>query len=191
MFVSNVGEAIRKLSAAGVRPTMIAVRLGVADNTVRYHLARIEGSNRNRSSAKSSAPRAVAERSSGPERGASVARAAPPTRQSVASLLAEGSREPRSRGSSGSRRELGITKATVSYHARRLGAPATIAATGATTGSRSRPSTTRDTPWANAQPDSASRARAGSTRSRAETSAHDHRPCPSSSCWSDAVTGAI
>src|SRR5207247_2209624 len=73
----------------------------LADNTVRYHISR------------ASTPRE--------EERSYVVRPAPPlrvsTRDQVASLLAIGM--PRAEIA----RQIGITKATVSYHARRLGAP--------------------------------------------------------------------
>lgn len=105
--MSSVGERIRELHAAGVPAPVIATRLGVTDNTVRYHLARCgDGPARDENSTASAHDVSLA-----------GAGAAPRTRERVAALLAEGLTR------AAIARELRITKATVTYHARRLGAP--------------------------------------------------------------------
>jgi DNA-binding CsgD family transcriptional regulator len=97
--VSRRDEEIRRLAAEGLSPNAIARRLHLAGPTVDYHLGR------------EPAPR---RRKARPERLAEPCRAVP-TRERVAALLAAGlSRAEVAR-------ELGLTKGTVSYHARRLG----------------------------------------------------------------------
>ena len=106
MFVSSTRSVIVSLNALGLSEPEIARRLSLAPTTVRYHLARPES------------PRRVQADGSAP--GPSVAAAAVetvPTRQRVAALLASGS----SRAETA--RQLGLSKSTVSYHARRLGKP--------------------------------------------------------------------
>jgi DNA-binding CsgD family transcriptional regulator len=100
VFVSPTRMKIAELLEQGLSTAAIAQRLGIAYNTVRYHRDRLAEAPRRRSPAP--APSAT-----------TYVR----TREAVAALLAEGV----------SRREiarrLGISKPTVSYHARRLGAP--------------------------------------------------------------------
>jgi DNA-binding CsgD family transcriptional regulator/5-methylcytosine-specific restriction endonuclease McrA len=105
MFVKGTRERVRKLYAEGLQAREIAARVGVADNTVRYHLARLaayprEGVERVATSATADALLAPAR-----------------TRDRVSALLAAGLSRAQIA------RELGVSKAAVSYHARRLGAP--------------------------------------------------------------------
>jgi DNA-binding CsgD family transcriptional regulator len=104
VFVSSTRTRIVELLAQGHTPAEIALVLGLARNTVYYHLDRL---------------RAGAEADEPP-----MALVLPPracrsvtTRGDVERLLAEGL----SRGEIA--RRLGLSKSTVSYHARRLGAP--------------------------------------------------------------------
>jgi len=87
----------------GLSPTQIARRIGVAGPTVEYHLDRI-GCER-------------AGRPRQPQVPPPQARRQVPTRERVADLLREGLTR------SEIARRLEVSKATVSYHARRLGAP--------------------------------------------------------------------
>jgi DNA-binding CsgD family transcriptional regulator/5-methylcytosine-specific restriction endonuclease McrA len=105
MFVNGTREQVRTLHANGLSAREIAASLGVADNTVRYHLAQL-----------------VATPCDGVERVATSAvvdACLPParTRDRVSALLAGGLSRAQIA------RELRVSKATVSYHARRLGAP--------------------------------------------------------------------
>jgi DNA-binding CsgD family transcriptional regulator len=89
------------LAAEGLTPNAIARRLRLAGPTVDYHLGRAPAPNR---------------RKVRPQRLTEPCRTVP-TRERVAALLAAGlSRAEVAR-------ELGLTKGTVSYHARRLGQP--------------------------------------------------------------------
>jgi DNA-binding CsgD family transcriptional regulator len=96
----SIREQVAQLVAAGVPPAEIARRIGVAPPTVDYHVERL----------RRAAPKPASERP--------ASRPAPrrvDTRERVAALLAKGlSRNAIAR-------ELGLTKSTVSYHARRLG----------------------------------------------------------------------
>lgn len=102
MFVSDVRQEIDALRGAGVPTLQIAQRLGVAEATVHYHL------------------RKLSEAPSEPRPAGVVVRATihrERTRERVAELLDQGL--PRATIA----RHLRVSKATVSYHARRLGAP--------------------------------------------------------------------
>jgi len=102
--VATVRKNVERLLAEGMRPARIARELSVAGPTVEYHVQRI------RAEALVEAPQSEAY--SPP-----TARTQISTRHRVAQGLAEGlSRAEIAR-------ELGVTKSTVSYHARRLGAP--------------------------------------------------------------------
>lgn len=96
----QLGRAIRDLNATGMRPAAIARSLGVANSTVEYHLTRRRAST---VEAQSIAP---------PPAAAHVNT----SRARVISLLERGL--PRAEIA----RRLGLSKATVSYHARRAGA---------------------------------------------------------------------
>ncbi len=104
MFVSPVGEQIIGLHRQGVRSIEIAHRLNVAQATVHYHLRQMQRA-------------ALEPLPSVDPPFTRKARTQVNTRERVAALLAKGvSRVEISR-------QLGISKQTVSYHARRLGAP--------------------------------------------------------------------
>lgn len=96
---------IKELSAAGLSASAIARRLGIATPTVAYHLARRE--TRDTAKLEQTVSAAADE----------AARTTVGTRRKVATLLSGGL----SRAAVA--RELGLSKSTVSYHARRLGAP--------------------------------------------------------------------
>jgi DNA-binding CsgD family transcriptional regulator len=98
----TVREEISRLVLEGVQPAEIARRLRVAPSTVDYHLARLD---RPPPLSTESAPAA------GP-RPRQI-----DTRERVAALLAEG------HGKNAIARALGLSRSTVSYHARRLGEP--------------------------------------------------------------------
>jgi DNA-binding CsgD family transcriptional regulator len=101
--VQGIRDQIAELMEAGSSPNEIARRLGVAGPTVDYHIARIR-------SVEEAAHDAGSSLSPPP-----VARKQIATRELVADLLDDGlSRAEIARS-------LGLTKATVSYHARRLG----------------------------------------------------------------------
>jgi DNA-binding CsgD family transcriptional regulator len=97
-----VREQVASLLDDGVPPAEIARRIGVAPATVDYHVARLRR------------PTPDVDEEAPPD---------PPstlrvdTRERVAALLAKGL------GQNAIARELGLTKSTVSYHARRLGKP--------------------------------------------------------------------
>lgn len=99
--MSEIGDRVLELHRQGVRSIDIAHRLNVAQSTVHYHLRK---------------PAAAAPvRPAAASKPKSEARSAVPTRERVAELLADGlSRAEVAR-------RLGLTKGTVSYHARRLG----------------------------------------------------------------------
>lgn len=100
--MATVQEQVKRLAEAGLSPSEIARRIGVAPPTVAYHLERLARHEIERE------PRII-EQSKPPNR--------VETRDRVAELLAEGL----SHSEIASR--LGRTKATIAYHARRLGAP--------------------------------------------------------------------
>jgi DNA-binding CsgD family transcriptional regulator len=103
--MAMVGD-IKDLSAAGLSPSEVARRLGIATPTVAYHLARDatrDTGKLNRTESTTGADQA--------------GRTTVGTRDKVATLLNRGL----SRAAAA--RELGLSKSTVSYHARRLGAP--------------------------------------------------------------------
>jgi DNA-binding CsgD family transcriptional regulator len=96
----SIGEHVQRLRAEGLPPAEIARRLDVAPTTVDYHLRRL------------SRPSPESHPSGG------INRADPrrvDTRERVAALLAAGL------GRNAIARELGLSRSTVSYHARRLG----------------------------------------------------------------------
>ncbi len=101
MFVSTTGETIRELHRAGVGNPEIARRLGVAVTTVSYHVGRL--------------PRAAADTEPHPA-ATEVPVSQIRTRTEVKRLLDAGVER------AAIARRLGISKGTVSYHARRLGA---------------------------------------------------------------------
>ncbi len=102
MFVQGVRSQVEELTAQGLNPTDIARRLAVARSTVEYHIERIH---------KQQSGRRPEETPS-----ASAARSYVRTRERVADLLGNGLTRAEIA------RRLGVSKATVSYHARRLGA---------------------------------------------------------------------
>ena len=104
VFVQGIRERIEELLQAGVRPNEIARRLGVAGPTVGYHVARLRSTDGNASNAPDSDPPVPS------------AREQVKTRTLVAGLLDGGL------SAAEIARTLGISKATVSYHTRRLGA---------------------------------------------------------------------
>jgi DNA-binding CsgD family transcriptional regulator len=101
VFVSNRSQ-IARLAAAGHSAAEIARRLGLASPTVDYHLRRL---------ADAAAPVAS------PDVRADRSRSQIDTRAKVERLLALGLTQ------AAIAREVGVAKSTVSYHARRLGAP--------------------------------------------------------------------
>jgi DNA-binding CsgD family transcriptional regulator len=107
MFVSSVRDQVAQLLGDGLSLNEIAIRIGVAQPTVSYHAARLESAG----DAPEPPPR---------EQGPAImdrARRNASTRQLVAALIEEGL--PRAAIA----RRLGVSKGTVSYHARRLDAP--------------------------------------------------------------------
>jgi DNA-binding CsgD family transcriptional regulator len=98
--VSTTRATIADLLEQGLSVAAISRQLGIAYNTVRYHRDRL------------AEPASQPEPSAGPPEVVSYVR----TREAVAALLDEGLSR------SEIARRLGITKPTVSYHARRLGA---------------------------------------------------------------------
>jgi DNA-binding CsgD family transcriptional regulator len=101
MFVSETRQAIAELHQLGWSNPAIARRLGLALTTVSYHVGRLRATDAEQSSPEDAAVPSAVHSSS--------------TRSEVARLLALGL----SRTSIANR--LGVSKATVSYHARRLG----------------------------------------------------------------------
>jgi DNA-binding CsgD family transcriptional regulator/5-methylcytosine-specific restriction endonuclease McrA len=102
MFVMTTRDSVAGLHAKGLTVAEVAARLGLADNTVRYHLSR---------------PVPADEEPPEPYAAHDARLAAASTREHVAALLISGLNRAEIA------RELGVSKATVSYHARRLGAP--------------------------------------------------------------------
>jgi DNA-binding CsgD family transcriptional regulator/5-methylcytosine-specific restriction endonuclease McrA len=100
--VASVREQVQRLAAKGFSASEIARKIGVASPTVAYHLDRLE---RRESATKQPITR-------DPNARSKVA-----TRELVAALLADGF--PHAEIA----RELGLTKSTVAYHARRLQVP--------------------------------------------------------------------
>jgi DNA-binding CsgD family transcriptional regulator/5-methylcytosine-specific restriction endonuclease McrA len=103
MFVMSTRESIAQLLAEGYSAKAIADRLLLAGTTVSYHIERL----RNPPQPKPRRRRVRVE----------TARIHGSTRKQVSVLLAEGLNR------SEIARRLGVSKATISYHARRLGAP--------------------------------------------------------------------
>jgi DNA-binding CsgD family transcriptional regulator len=102
MCSMSVREEIRRLVAENASPAEIARRLGVAPATVDYHIARLDR--------QASGLNGVAPDPAPPPREVD-------TRDRVAALLAEGIAK------NAIARALGVSRSTVSYHARRLGRP--------------------------------------------------------------------
>ncbi len=102
MFVSSTRQAIAELHGFGMKPSEIARRLDLAPTTVSYHIERIlEGDEQPSNEALPPSGLISSER----------------TRDAVKRLLADGLAHAEIA------RRLGVTKGTVSYHVRRLGAP--------------------------------------------------------------------
>jgi DNA-binding CsgD family transcriptional regulator len=115
MFVQETARSqIARLLDLGLSPPEIARRLGLAVPTISYHVGRL-----NSASGASAAddPKAGGERVSGGGASPPAARTERSTRSAVAALLDAGKTRAEIA------RELGVSKATVSYHARRLGQP--------------------------------------------------------------------
>ena len=104
VFVKSVRTRVAELMAEGVSQAEIARTLGVAGPTVEYHATRLR---------EQSNPAAASLR----EPRLEDVRHQVQTRERVAELLTQGATRAEIA------RQLGVTKATVSYHARRLGAP--------------------------------------------------------------------
>ncbi len=101
MFVSDARERIRQLVEAGFAPRSIARQLNLAPATVDYHVTRL------------SDPAGMPE--AAPSEPPCPPSATVPTRARIAALLAAGLTRAEIA------RRVGVSKATVSYHARRLG----------------------------------------------------------------------
>ncbi len=99
----NLRQSVKLLLEEGLTQAEIARELGVAGPTVDYHAARIR--------------QEATECTAGPSEPAPNARMQVTTRSAVADLLREGLSQ------SEIAKRLGLSEATVSYHARRLGAP--------------------------------------------------------------------
>jgi DNA-binding CsgD family transcriptional regulator len=116
MFVSATREAIARLADAGLTARAIAVELGLAPPTVDYHLSRLRQPDRepNEAAGQRGVHRVLAV-----SRDLTLidAERSVRTRVQVAQMLDAGIARVEIA------RRLGISKATVSYHARRLGAP--------------------------------------------------------------------
>src|SRR5947208_3221161 len=103
MFVSSIGETIASLYESGVPQPDIARQLRVAPATVRYHVRRVAIERRVAPATAGRPPTPTCSRS--------------PTRTEVARLLELGLPNVEIA------RRLGLSKATISYHVRRLGRP--------------------------------------------------------------------
>jgi DNA-binding CsgD family transcriptional regulator len=103
----DIRARVFELSDAGMSAAAIARELGLARNTVAYHLSRA-----NRAGPDSGTPPTRLERACPPDAAGSIVG----TRERVRTMLAQG----HSRAAIAS--ALGVSKATVTYHARRLGA---------------------------------------------------------------------
>ncbi len=101
LFVSSTRDAVEELIEAGVAPAVIARTLDLAPTSVEYHVSRL-----------SERPFAPAVLEPGRAEGGT---SRPSTRPRVAELLDSGCTHVEVA------RALGVSKATVSYHARRLG----------------------------------------------------------------------
>ncbi|MBV9311831.1 MAG: HNH endonuclease [Solirubrobacterales bacterium] len=100
--MSEIGDRVLELHREGVKKLDIAHRLNIAQSTVHYHLRRLRDEPAPAETSLTRRPRAHTTRD---------------TRQRVAELLADRVRQI------DIARALGISKSTVSYHARRLGQP--------------------------------------------------------------------
>lgn len=115
MFVSATREAIARLAEAGLTARAIAIELDLAPPTVDYHLARLQEPDRGSHEAdRCGEPEGRASSPAPADDGADRSRS---TRAAAERLLDAGVTRAKIAHA------LGITKATVSYHARRLGAP--------------------------------------------------------------------
>jgi DNA-binding CsgD family transcriptional regulator/5-methylcytosine-specific restriction endonuclease McrA len=103
MFVTSTRHRIGELLADGYSAQSIAATLGLAEPTVSYHVKRLRAE--------------VASQPAAEPPGIDTIRSLVPTRELVARLLAEGV------GKVEISRRLGLGRATISYHARRLGYP--------------------------------------------------------------------
>jgi DNA-binding CsgD family transcriptional regulator len=101
MFVLTTRAAIKELYESGLTVSAIARQLDLAPATVSYHVERLPGGPEGEHRAEKVPPEGVI--------------SGVPTRQRVAGLLAAGIARAEIA------RRLGVSKATVSYHARRLG----------------------------------------------------------------------
>ncbi|MGI9095617.1 MAG: hypothetical protein ACR2F4_08625, partial [Thermoleophilaceae bacterium] len=108
MFVSDIRSEVRRLHNEGVRTNDIARRLGVAGSTVTYHLGRLAAIDD--PPMPTTQPKAHRD---DPISKTSYVR----TRDHVERLLNEGLSR------TAIAKKIGVTKGTVAYHARRLGAP--------------------------------------------------------------------
>jgi len=101
MFVSSTREIIADLYESGLSISAIARQLDLAPTTVSYHVERLGRSGVDETGEPKAPPDGVV--------------SGVPTRRQVATMMAAG--VPRAEIA----RQLGVSKATVSYHARRLG----------------------------------------------------------------------
>ncbi len=117
MFVQSVAPQVLEMLATGMSVSAVALELGVAPNTVRYHRDRSREPSRSAGS-----PLSRVEGSASDEKSTSDSPSLLPegrrqvdTRAAVAALLGAGVTRAETA------RRLGVSKPTVSYHARRLG----------------------------------------------------------------------